>query len=43
MIMRNARAGPRGTVMFMNNGKLYTARAGLLVRRQLHGRVSDRL
>jgi hypothetical protein len=29
MIMRNARAVPKGTVMFMNNGQLYMARAGL--------------
>lgn len=29
MIMRNARAVPRGTVLFMNNGRMYMARAGL--------------
>jgi hypothetical protein len=29
MMMRNARALPRGTVIWQNNGRLYMARAGL--------------
>ena len=29
MMMRNARAVPRGTVIFQANGKLYMARAGM--------------
>ena len=32
MIMRNARAVPRGTVLFMNRGQLYMARQGLWSR-----------
>ena len=29
MMTRSARAVPKGTVLFMNNGQLYMARAGL--------------
>jgi hypothetical protein len=32
MIMRNAKAVPRGTVLFMSQGKLYMARQGLWSR-----------
>jgi hypothetical protein len=32
MMMRNARAVPRGTVFFMNNGKLYMAARGMFDR-----------
>jgi hypothetical protein len=32
MMMRRARAVPRGTVFFTNNGKLYTASAGMFDR-----------
>lgn len=32
MMMRNARAVPRGTTFFMNNGKLYMASRGMFDR-----------
>ena len=32
MMTRSARAVPKGTVFFMNNGQLYTARAGMFDR-----------
>jgi hypothetical protein len=32
MMMRQARAVPRGTVFFTNNGKLYTTSAGMFDR-----------
>src|SRR3954454_14705769 len=32
MVMRNARAVPRGTVFFTNNGKLYMASRGMFDR-----------
>jgi hypothetical protein len=32
MMMRNARAVPKGTVFFMNNGKLYMASRGMFDR-----------
>src|SRR5436305_11519908 len=37
--VKNARAVPRGTVLFMNNGRLYMSSRGMHVRpcRQLHG------
>ena len=39
MMTRSARAVPKGTVFFMNNGQLYMARARhVRPRRQLHGR-----
>ncbi len=38
-VRQNARAVPKGTVFFMNNGQLYMARARhVRPRRQLHGR-----
>ena len=50
MMMRNAKALPRGTVIWQSNGRLYMARAGMwdragnfMAERPVNGRAGDSL